>query len=129
MALAAAQVPASSLKELHAAGLMVTWLAMLQDVQGALILDASERGSRRCRAASCRVGEARLYSTGLSEGQEGRSSGLLERSELLRYCPARPRWAGRVEMCVRPVGEEEPHFFRVVTLEGAGERRRNKARL
>ena len=86
-------MPLSSSKELHAAGLMVTWLAMLEEVQAALVLDATEHSLRRVRAASCQVTEARLYATGLSEAR-GSASKLLERSELSAALPPKASGGG-----------------------------------
>lgn len=107
LALAIAQVPATGEKELHASGLWVAWLAVLQDVKAAAILDNKESGVSRCRSSAFRCGKLSVYSTGLREdGKEEDRLNLIEKSELIRFCPK------------RPMGDEEPYFFRLLKLQG-----------
>ncbi|CAJ1441093.1 unnamed protein product [Effrenium voratum] len=97
-----AQVP-SGAKELHAGGVFVTWLAVLHQIQAAVVLDDSQDALSRCRAAALRVGRLALWSSGVKDEPEEMESH--ERAELLRLCPMRP-------------DEEEP-FYRLLKLPGA----------
>lgn len=108
LAVAIAQVPATGEKELHASGLWATWLAVLQDIQAAGVLDHKEHGLSRCRAAAFRCGNLTLFTSGLKEERKEEDRlNLIEKSELLRFCPKRPR------------GEtHEPYFFRLLKLQG-----------